>query len=404
MDSLKMELPHSVKRYDFHPIQRILYSQDLLKISPLLRRFIKYPLCIVQPENDEEVISILEISKRFKIPIVPRGAATSAYGGATTLKNCIVVDFTRMNRFELKDGSVVAESGVVWLDLEKELNKAGYALRVYPTSAPASTVGGWIAQGGYGIGSLKYGDIKKNIEWIEVADFDGVKRVRGEDLKYYVGLFGTTGLVLRACLKLRENRKLSNYAVKCSFEEALDLTDGAYHASYMNKSLGNMIGCGDADVLLLTFEEPPSDLSYFDEVLGSKIWDNRFNLLKAARNADIIFTEAILPYESASEFYSKMANFAVKVIFTTDCVVFLGVLPLRGYYRTAMKAVKFIKVAEKYGGRVYSTGMLFPHKNIVGGEIKEYKKAVDPENLLNPGKAVQGNVISRLIRLAEMVP
>lgn len=141
MDSLKLAISRSVKRYDFHPIQRILYSQDLLKLPAFLRRFVKYPVCVVQPENDSEIISILKLSEKHSIPIVPRGAATSAYGGTTTLKECIVVNFTRMNKFEIRNGSVIAESGVVWLELEKELNKAGYALRIYPSSAPASTVG-----------------------------------------------------------------------------------------------------------------------------------------------------------------------------------------------------------------------------------------------------------------------
>ncbi|WP_290596727.1 MULTISPECIES: FAD-binding oxidoreductase [unclassified Archaeoglobus] len=403
MDSFKMELSRSVKRYDFHPIQRMLYSQDLIRISPFLKRFIKYPVCIVQPESDEEVLATLEISRRFKIPVVPRGAATSAYGGATTLKNCMVIDFSRMNSFEIKNGCAVAESGVVWLDLEKELNKAGYALRVYPTSAPASTVGGWIAQGGYGVGSLRYGDIGKNVEWIEVADFDGVKRVKGNELKYYVGLFGTTGLILRACLKLRENREPSNYAVKCSFKESLNLIEGAYHASYMNRSLSKMVGCGDAESLLLSFEDQKSDLD-FDVELGNKIWKRRFYLLKAAKNANIIFTEAVLPYETVSEFYQKVGNLAIKAIFTQDCVVMLGILPERGYYSTALKVVKFIKMAEKHGGRAYATGMLFPHKKILDEDIRDYKKAVDPENLLNPGKAMQSNAISKLIRLAEMIP
>ncbi len=398
-----MELSRSVRRYDFHPIQRMLYSQDFIEISPFLKRFIKYPVCIVQPENDEEVLAVLEVSRRFKIPVVPRGAATSAYGGATTLKKCIVIDFSRMNSFEIKNGCVVAESGVVWLDLEKELKKAGYALRVYPTSAPASTVGGWIAQGGYGVGSLKYGDIGKNVEWIEVADFDGVKRVKGDELKYYVGLFGTTGLILRVCLRVREGGEPSNYGVKCSFKDSLDLIEGAYHASYVNRNLGKMLGCGDSDSLLLSFEDQKSELD-FDVELGNILWSRRFYLLKAAKDTNIVFTEAVLPYETAPEFYQKVDKLAVEAIFAQDCVVMLGILPERGYYSTALKAVKFIKMAEKYGGRTYATGMLFPHKKILDKDAADYKKAVDPENLLNPGKAIQGNAISKLVRLAEMVP
>ncbi len=408
MDSLKFALSHSVKRYDCHSIQTFLYSYDLLKLPPQLRRFVKQPVCVVQPENAEEVVSILKVCRKFNIPVVPRGSGTSAYGGAVTLKSSIVVDFTRMNKFEVKNGCVVAESGVVWLDLEKELNKRGYALRVYPTSAPASTVGGWVAQCGYGVGSLKYGGIGDNVEWLEVADFEGIRRVSGDDLKYYVGLHGTTGLILRVCLKIRENRSMSSYAVRCSFDEALRMADKAYYAVFMTAELSERLGFDGSDLLLLTFEGAHEGEAFeenYDKELGQEIWDNRFNLLKAACRREVILSEAFLPYERAVEFYRKSKSISpmLKAIFTKKGVVFIALMDLENYYRTAARAVKFIKVAEKLGGRVYSTGMLFPHKKIFGRDVVEYKRSVDPENLLNPGKAVQTNTISRIIRLSEMV-
>ncbi len=83
-------------------------------------------------------------------------------------------------------------------------------------------------------------------------------------------------------------------------------------------------------------------------------------------------------------------------------MVFLGLLPVDNYYKAALKAIKFIRIAERHGGRTYATGMLFPHKGLADF-AKSYKKAVDPESLLNPGKAVENNSISRLIRLLEMV-
>jgi len=43
MDSLILELSHSIKRVDAHPLQMILYSQDLLKIPRFLERFVKNP-------------------------------------------------------------------------------------------------------------------------------------------------------------------------------------------------------------------------------------------------------------------------------------------------------------------------------------------------------------------------
>ncbi len=399
MDSVILELSHSIKRVDTHPLQRVLYSQDLLKIPKFLERFVKHPICVVQPESDEEVRAVLKISRKYGIPVVPRGAATSAYGGAVTIKPCIVVDFTRMRKIEIAGKKAVVESGAVWLDVEKELNRHGLALRVYPSSAPAGTVGGWIAQGGYGIGSLKYGGIGKNIEWLEVADFDGIKKVGGDELKNYVGLFGTTGLILRACLKLRDNVRIDSVAIKTDFAKSIDLLDGAYHGVFVNRELAKMLGFNEADLLLLSYEGEAEKEG--DKELGSRMWENRFNLFRAGREREVVFTEAILPYETAPDFLSTV-DIPVEAVFTKDNVVFLGFIPVGNYYRAALKAIKFIKIAEKFGGRTYATGMLFPHKGLAD-YAGSYKKAIDPDSLLNPGKAVEGNSFSRMIKLAEMI-
>ncbi len=270
MDSFVLELSHSIKRVDAHPLQRILYAQDLLKIPKIIERFVKYPICVVQPETDEDVKAVLKLSKKYKIPVVPRGAATSAYGGAVTIKPSVVVDFTRMRKVEVSKGRAVVECGAVWLDVEKELNRHGFALRVYPSSAPAGTVGGWIAQGGYGIGSLKYGSVEDSIEWLEVADFEGLKRVSGEEKRNYVGLFGTTGLILRACLKIRDNVAIESVAIKTEFEKSVDLLDGAYHGTFINQKLARMLGFNEANLLLLSYEGEAEREG--DRVLGSKMW------------------------------------------------------------------------------------------------------------------------------------
>ncbi|MBO8178891.1 MAG: FAD-binding oxidoreductase [Archaeoglobus sp.] len=399
MDSLVLELSHLIKRVDAHPLQMSLYSQDLLKIPKFLERFIRYPICVVQPESDKEVKAVLKVSRKYKVPVVPRGAATSAYGGAVTIKPCIVVDLTRMRKIEIIGKKAVVESGAVWLDVENELNKQGLALRVYPSSAPAGTVGGWIAQGGYGIGSLKYGSVGENIEWLEVADFDGIKKVEGDELRNYVGLFGTTGVILRACLKLRDNARIDSVAIKTEFEKSIDLLDGAYHGAFIDLKLAKMLGFNEANLLLLSYEGEAEKER--DRELGSIMWENRFNLFRAGRDREIIFTEAVLPYETAPDFFSKV-EFPVEAVFTKDNVVFLGLIPVDNYYRAAMKAIKFVKIAERLGGRTYATGMLFPHKGLADF-AKEYKKTVDPESLLNPGKAVENNSFSRMIKLTEMV-
>ncbi|MFN3383948.1 MAG: FAD-binding oxidoreductase [Archaeoglobaceae archaeon] len=375
-----------------HPEVLEIYRYDFSFIPRPLLRFVKKPLIVVQPSKIEDLIRILEICERFELPIVPRGSATSAYGGCVPLKDCVVVDFKSMSNFEFREDCVIAESGAVWMEVEREANKIGKALRVYPTSALVSTVGGWIAQGGYGVGSLRYGGIEENLEWIEVIDFKGLRIVKGPDLRYYVGAFGTTGLITRACIKLRESRKVGAKAIVCDFSEAISMLDGAYHATFKDSNFMQLEGYDARNVLLLCSEEIEGD------ELGAKMWSKRLTPLRVASRGKRVFSEVVVPYERAVEFYNKAKEIAdgIEAVFSKDCVVFLG--NFSAGYRNMVKALKFVKTAEKFKGKVYATGMLFSHRS--SKELRDFKRKVDPKGLFNP-KKLDSNVFSRIIRTFE---
>jgi FAD/FMN-containing dehydrogenase len=140
-------------RVTFNKRERKLYGHDIAAMPGLFKPLIgdTLPEAVVQPESEAEVSEITHWALENSIPLTPRGKATSGYGGAVPLKKGLVVDFYRMKKInhidpELKTARV--ESGVVWEKLDKELAKHGLTLRLYPTSYPSSTAGGWLAQGG----------------------------------------------------------------------------------------------------------------------------------------------------------------------------------------------------------------------------------------------------------------
>lgn len=384
-----------VCKVETHPGIMQIYRYDFLTIPKRLSRFIKNPICVVQPKNDEEVMKILEISERFNIPIIPRGSGTTGYGGCVPLKESIVVDMKYMSNYSFQNDSVVAESGAIWWEVEKSARKQGKSLRVYPSSATVSTVGGWIAQNGYGIGSLKYGSIGDNVEWLEVADFNGFKIVKGEKLKYYIGAFGTTGIIIRACLRLRENTGIRCESFQCSFEDAIKKIEGGYHANFKDGRYMQLENAGDRDTLLVTYEGEGESSE-----LGKRLWEKRLYPLRAL-TADRIYSEAIVPYEKAVEFYRRTRGLSigVEVVFARDSVIFLGLFG-RGL-KPYLKALKFVKIAEELGGSVYTTGLLFPHKNKFKRDFQDYKRKVDPNNLLNPKKGSFENAFSRIMKIGE---
>ena len=66
-----------------------------------------------------------------------------------------------------------------------------------------------------------------------------------------------------------------------------------------------------------------------------------------------------------------------------------------------------IKIAEKYGGRAYSTGLYFTKKadDVLGTEraerIRAFKKDVDPKGLLNPNKVIGNGLMGSAMSLAS---
>ncbi|MGD0660133.1 MAG: FAD-dependent oxidoreductase, partial [Syntrophorhabdales bacterium] len=147
-------------RVSFDRVERKLYSHDIAVFPSLFRPLVgkTLPDAIVQPENEEELKALAKWAQEQGIPLTPRGKASSGYGGVLPVKGGIVVDFYRMNRvidIDPKGLTARIEAGVVWERLDRELAKKNLALKLYPSSYPSSTAGGWLAQGGAGIGSFE---------------------------------------------------------------------------------------------------------------------------------------------------------------------------------------------------------------------------------------------------------
>ncbi len=63
-------------------------------------------------------------------------------------------------------------------------------------------------------------------------------------------------------------------------------------------------------------------------------------------------------------------------------------------------------IAEKHGGRPYSTGMYFASRadEVLGAErverLREFKREVDPRGVLNPGKVIGSGALGKALTLA----
>ncbi|HZB08730.1 MAG TPA: FAD-binding oxidoreductase [Rubrobacter sp.] len=179
----------------------------------------------VFPQSAEEVESLTRLAARHGIPLVARGAGTAIYPGKPP--RGLTVRFDAMRQIRLPEGEeenrVEVEPGVTWWTLEERLRERGMGPRVYPTSAPRSTVGGWLAENGIGVGSYEYGWLLQNVLSVEAVLAGGERNIieGSEALRHFVGSRGSMGLVVRAWLSTR--RASGDVPVAALFRDAADL-------------------------------------------------------------------------------------------------------------------------------------------------------------------------------------
>ncbi|MFX0045177.1 MAG: FAD-binding oxidoreductase [Candidatus Hermodarchaeota archaeon] len=195
-------------------LERIVYSGDPSALPQFHYRWKRKYLAdyVVRVKTVEEIKGVMRVASAHKIPVIPRGGASSCLGSSSPSRGGISLDLKRMdNILEVNTQDMYArvEPGVPFERLEFELAKSGVTLGIYPTSAKSAVIGGWIACGGAaGVGTPKYGALVENILELTVVKPDGEEaKVTGDDIELFVGSYGILGVISEARLKVRNAPK-----------------------------------------------------------------------------------------------------------------------------------------------------------------------------------------------------
>jgi len=457
-------------RVSFRKTERKLYGHDIAAIPPMVKLLVgdTTPNAVVQPTSEAQVIELVTWACREGIPITARGKGSSGYGGAIPIRKGIVVDFFQMRSVKSVDAenlTVTVEPGITWEQLDRVIEKHKLALRLYPTSYPSSSAGGWLAQGGAGIGSYESGYFRENVVSARMVLPNGEVRVlSGDDLDLVSDAEGTTGIITEVTLRVQPKEDLDILAIACpDAHELQQLVQGMVQEDlpiwsmvFINPRMAEMknraplmehhghpieerVILPAAYILTLAFRQTdspkvrpaiqrlvkPCQAEILEDRIAHHEWKHRFKFMVVKRlGPSLVPSEVIVPLSSLGDVMTEIERKVNKPVVKegvvirrgrdgTPEVVILGFIPSDqrkfSYNLVFGLAVTIMKIAERHGGRPYATGLYFTKKaeEVLGTarakRLKAFKKEADPKGLLNPGKVIANGPLGILLHVAGLV-
>jgi FAD/FMN-containing dehydrogenase len=179
-------------------------SRDFYWYSPVLKRQLDHVTgdLIVTPKSEAEVIRVLAACYRHGVPVTPRGSGTGNYGQAMPLSGGVVLNLAEMNAIKtISPGRVVTGPGAVLADIDRATRAhSGQELRLSPSTYNTASIGGFIAGGSGGVGSINFGGLRDfgNVLRLRVVTMEAEPKVlelTGEDLHKVTHAYGTNGII-----------------------------------------------------------------------------------------------------------------------------------------------------------------------------------------------------------------
>ena len=189
---------------------RSLYSTDSSNYRQI-------PIGVVIPRDRSDVITTVELCRKYRAPITCRGGGTSLAGQCCNV--AVIIDFTKyMNRvLEIDAGQklVRVEPGIVLDEMQKAVKKHGLIFGPDPATHNHCAIGGMLGNNSCGVHSVMaefYGGgarTSDNVHELEVLLYDGtimrVGKTTDVDLEQIIRGGGRRGEIYQQLISLRDN-------------------------------------------------------------------------------------------------------------------------------------------------------------------------------------------------------
>jgi len=194
---------------------------------------------IVRPRNKADVLRVAAAAARSKMPLVMRGAGTANFGQGIPLHGGAMVDMTALDQvLWTRDQRVRAQAGARLMAIDEATRPTGWELRIHSSTKKVATIGGFVGGGHAGVGSCTYGILRDrgNILGMEVVSVEEEPRVvqlTGDDVNLVHHAYGSNGILTEVEMPLapawawREQIVLfPAFMTSVKFAHALATSDG----------------------------------------------------------------------------------------------------------------------------------------------------------------------------------
>ena len=416
-------------------------SRDHYWYSPRLKAELENVTAqaVVTPRSQDEVKTILGAAFKSGIPVTPRGAGTGNYGQAMPLSGGVILDLSGLDKvIKIERDRVRAEAGIILEKLDDATKAAvGGEMRFHPSTYRMATLGGFIAGGSGGVGSIRWGGLRAfgNLLGLKVITCEETPRVldlTGPDILKVAHAYGTNGIIVEAELPLAPACEWVDVMVgfdsildACAFGEQCARQDGILlkeiapvaapvphdwfnrHRPYIKHrdqsvvlimaapaslpALLDLVAFHKADLLMRSDTLPEDERKKIPPIY-ELAW-NHTTLRGLKLDDGITYLQTQYPdlqhVKWAIDLFGDEMPMHIEMTRFDGKIVFSGLPIVR--YTTEARLEEIIKLHEANGCLVFN-----PHRYTLeeGGMKKtdrnqlEFKKQADPKGILNPGKMI----------------
>ncbi len=410
------------------------FSRDFFDYSPVLKKELK-DCCadlVVRPYSVEAVISVAALCNTYGIHLTLRGAGTGNYGQCVPLCGGVVMLMNELNRIRSFDGftgDVTVESGCLLGDLDKQLAMNGRQLRLLPSTWRSASVGGFVAGGSGGIGSVRWGFLRDpghllGLEVVTLEDKPQKLQLDASAAESLNHAYGTNGIITALTLATTHAVDWQEVAIDCAnWSEAVKLLKSCSQAAIdlhlcsllenkIVEKIPNWAGpfIGKHRLLILvapgglsTVERLANNAGACFKSLGPENRSGSSGLRELTWNHTTLHMRAVDPNWTylqmlLPELELEAMN-ALKNQWGDDLLWHLEAVRQRGVQRLAAlpiirwRGVESLKALMSHCREIGAV-LFNPHTitvedgglGVIDGDQVETKHSFDPKGLLNPGK------------------